>query len=94
MRHQSNAMQTANESVLDLYLEIVCLGTIQTQDLDFLATYNSGSSSDFKLIQHIRSKIATGEIRVAKKIESKINNSNANFFRKKKTFSAKVSIQK
>ena len=88
-------MQTANQSVLDLYLQSNCLGTIQTQDLEFLTGIkNFGNPSDIKLIKHIRSKIASGEIRIAETNKSKLIGFNSKIHHKSKKLTAKLQVQK
>jgi len=90
--NQSDAMQNASQSVLDLYLQTNCLGTIQTHDLKFLNDIkNFRNPSDIKLIRHIRSKIASGEIRIAEASQSKIIDLNAKLSKKTKKFSNKFS---
>ena len=84
-RQQSNAMQTANRSVLDLYLQANCLGTIQTHELIFLTdTKDFINPSDIKLIKHIKSKIASGKIRVTETSQRKPISSNTKFRQKTK----------
>ena len=84
-RQQSNAMQTANRSVLDLYLQANCLGTIQTHELIFLTdTKDFINPSDIKLIKHIKSKIASGKIRVKETSQRKPISSNTKFRQKTK----------
>ena len=95
MKHQSNAMHTANHSVLDLYLQVNCLGTIQTQDLEFLTDIkNFSNPSDIKLINHISSKVASGEILIAETNSSKLINFNSKIRQKSKKLSVKLQIQK
>ena len=85
-------MQNASQSVLDLYLQTNCLGTIQTHDLEFLNDIkNFRNPSDIKLIQHIRSKIASGEIRITETSQSKIVDLNAKLSKKTKKFRTKLS---
>ena len=85
-------MQNASQSVLDLYLQTNCLGTIQTHDLEFLNDIkNLRNPSDIKLIQHIRSKIASGEIRITETSQPKIVDLNAKLSKKTKKFRTKLS---
>ena len=85
-------MQISSQSVLDLYLQTNCLGTIQTHDLEFLNDIkNFRNPSDIKLIQHIRSKIASGEIRITETSQSKIVDLNAKLSKKTKKFRTKLS---
>jgi len=85
-------MQISSQSVLDLYLRTNCLGTIQTHDLEFLNDIkNFRNPSDIKLIQHIRSKIASGEIRITETSQSKIVDLNAKLSKKTKKFRTKLS---
>ena len=93
MKHQSNAMQTANHGVLDLYLQVNCTGRIQTHDLKFLTDIkNFNNPSDIKLIQHIKSKIASGEIRIAEASQPKRIDLNSKLRKKTKKLSAKLPI--
>jgi len=93
MKHQSNAMQTANHGVLDLYLQVNCTGRIQTHDLKFLTDIkNFNNPSDIKLIQHIKSKIASGEIRIAEASQPKPINLNPKLRKKTKKLSTKLPI--
>tara|TARA_B100000925_G_C21770605_1_gene371886 strand:+ start:21 stop:281 length:261 start_codon:yes stop_codon:yes gene_type:complete len=86
-------METFNRSVLDIYLQTNCLGKIQNQDLEFLTDIkNYGNPSDFKLIQHIKSKIASGEIRITETSQSKIISLNRKIPQKTNKFSANLSI--
>ena len=65
MSHESGAMRPINQNILDLYLATTCSGNVQSQDLDYLLSpRQSDNSGDKKLIQHIRAKVASGEIRV------------------------------
>ena len=58
-------MRLTNQSVLDLYLETICSGKVELQDLEYLlSSRNADTSGDKKLIQHIRGKVNSGEIRV------------------------------
>ena len=85
-------MQISSQSVLDLYLQTNCLGTIQTHDLEFLNDIkNFRNPSDIKLIKHIRSKIASGEIRITETSQSKIVDLNAKLSKKTKKFRTKLS---
>ena len=78
-------MQTANHGVLDLYLQVNCTGRIQTHDLKFLTDIkNFNNPSDIKLIQHIKSKIASGKIRVTETSQRKPISSNTKFRQKTK----------
>ena len=88
-------MQTANQSVLDLFLQVNCTGRIQTHDLEFLtAIKNPSNPSDIKLIKHIRNKIASGEIRVAEAKRSKPFDFNNKLRQKTKKLSAKFQFKK
>ena len=65
MSHESGAMRPINQNILDLYLATTCSGIVKSQDLDYLLSWRqSDNSGDKKLIQHIRAKVASGEIRV------------------------------
>ena len=65
MIHKSGAMRPINQNILDLYLATTCSGIVKSQDLDYLLSWRqSDNSGDKKLIQHIRAKVASGEIRV------------------------------
>ena len=65
MSQKSGAMRPINQNILDLYLATTCSGIVQSQDLDDLLSWRkSDNSGDKKLIQHIRAKVASGEIRV------------------------------
>ena len=60
-------MRLTNQSVLDLYLETICSGKVELQDLEYLLSGRiTDTSGDKKLIQHLRGKINSGEIRVYK----------------------------
>ena len=60
-------MRLTNQSVLDLYLETICSGNVESQDLEYLLSIRkTDTSGDKKLIQHLRGKINSGEIRVYK----------------------------
>ena len=88
-------MQTANQSVLDLYLQIICLGAIQPNDLEFLSGENKFSNpSDIKLIEHIRSKIDLGEIRIAENNNSRLINIDKKIRPTTKINSSKFPIQR
>ena len=65
MSQKPGAMRPINQNILDLYLATTCSGIVQSQDLDYLLSWRqSDNSGDKKLIQHIRAKVASGEIRV------------------------------
>ena len=67
INNKSSAMRLTNQSVLDLYLETICSGNVESQDLEYLlSSRNTDTSGDKKLIQHLRGKINSGEIRVYK----------------------------
>ena len=74
INNRSSAMRPTNQNVLDLYLATTCSGNVESKDLDYLLTWRqSDNSGDQKLIQHIKSKVASGEIRVLGS-KNKINN--------------------
>ena len=86
-------MQTANHSVLDLYLQVNCTGRIQSHDLKFLTNAkNFNNPSDIKLLQHIKSKIASGEIRIAEASQPKRIDLNPKLRKKTKKLSTKLPI--
>ena len=65
MSQKPGAMRPINQNILDLYLATTCSGIVQSQDLDYLLSWRqSDNSGDKKLIQHIKAKVASGEIRV------------------------------
>jgi len=67
INNNSSAMRLTNQSVLDLYLETICSGNVESQDLEYLLSgRTTDTSGDKKLIQHLRGKINSGEIRVYK----------------------------
>ena len=67
INNKSSAMRLTNQSVLDLYLETICSGNVESQDLEYLLSgRKTDTSGDKKLIQHLRGKINSGEIRVYK----------------------------
>lgn len=76
MNITSSAMRLTNQSVLDLYLETICSGNVESQDLEYLLSIRkTDTSGDKKLIQHLRGKINSGEIRVYKSEDNIIESS-------------------
>ena len=75
INNRSGAMRPTNQNVLDLYLATTCSGNVESKDLDYLLTWRqSDNLGDQKLIQHIKSKVASGEIRVLGS-KNKVNSS-------------------
>ena len=85
-------MRPTNQNVLDLYLETTCSGNVESKDLDYLLTWRqSDNSGDQKLIQHIKSKVASGEIRVLGS-RNKLNNLSDSQLKLKKISHGKNSV--
>jgi len=94
INNRSSAMRPTNQNVLDLYLATTCSGNVESKDLDYLLTWRqSDNSGDQKLIQHIKSKVASGEIRVLGS-KNKINNLSESQLKLKKISHGNNSVSK
>ena len=94
INNRSSAMRPTNQNVLDLYLATICSGNVESKDLDYLLTWRqSDNSGDQKLIQHIKSKVASGEIRVLGS-KNKINNLSESQLKLKKISRVNNSVSK
>ena len=92
--NRSGAMRPTNQNVLDLYLATICSGNVESKDLDYLLTWRqSDNSGDQKLIQHIRAKVASGEIRVLGS-NKKLNNLSESQLKLRKTNHGNNSVSK
>ena len=87
-------MRPTNQNVLDLYLATTCSGNVESKDLDYLLTWRqSDNSGDQKLIQHIRAKVASGEISVLGS-KSRLNNLSESQLKLKKISHGNNSVSK
>ena len=94
INNSSSAMRPTNQNVLDLYLATICSGNVESKDLDYLLTWRqSDNSGDQKLIQHIRAKVASGEIRVLGS-NKKLNNLSESQLKLRKTNHGNNSVSK
>ena len=92
--NRSSVMRPTNQNGLDLYLATTCSGNVESKDLDYLLTWRqSDNSGDQKLIQHIRAKVASGEIRVLGS-KSRLNNLSESQLKLKKISRVNNSVSK